>query len=91
MNPNDIQEVRRQVEELVDKGMVRESLSPCAVLALLVAKKDGSMRMCVDGRAINKITITYMHPILRLEDMLNKLYRSKVFSMMGRKKWILPD
>jgi len=79
-NLKETKEIQRQVQELLDKGYVCESLSPCAVLVILVPKKDGTWRMCVDCRAINNITIQYRHPITHLDDMLDELSGVVVFS-----------
>ena len=80
MNPQETPKIQRQVDDLLTKGLIRESLSPCAVPAILVPKKDGSMRICFDSRAINKITIKYRYPIPQLKDLLDELYGATIFS-----------
>jgi hypothetical protein len=79
-NPEETKEIQRQVQELLDNGYVCERLSPCVVPVILVPKKNGTWRMCVDCRAINNITICYRIPIPRLDDLLDELSGSTIFT-----------
>ena len=66
-------QLQRQVNEVIARGLIRESMSPCDVPALLVPKKDETMHLCVDRIAINMIIIKYWFPISRSDDLLNQL------------------
>jgi len=79
INPQETKEIKIQVKDLLDKGWVQKSLSPCVVPVLLNPNKDGKWRMCCDCRVINNITIKYRHPIPRLDDMLDELHGSTIF------------
>jgi hypothetical protein len=79
-NSEETKEIECQIHDLLQKGYVRESLSPFAVPVLLVPKSDDTLRMCMDCRTINAITVHYRHPIPCLDNMLDELAGSTIFS-----------
>jgi hypothetical protein len=85
LTPQENEEVKKQVQELLDKGLVREILSPCSVPTVLSPKKYGGWRMCTDSRAINKITIRYRFPLPRMDDLTDCLSGENYFSKIDLK------
>lgn len=76
VNPTEHTELKCQVDDLLSKGFIQESLSPCAVPALLLPKKDNSWHMCIDCRAINCIMVKYRFPMPWLNNMLDLISSS---------------
>lgn len=68
MDPKELKELKEQLEELFAKGFVSPSVSPWGAPELLV-KKDGTMRMCIDYRRLNKVTIKNKYPLPRIDDL----------------------
>ena len=80
MAPLELKELKVQMEELVSKGFVRPSTSPWGALVLFVKKKDGSLRLCIDYRELNKVTIRNQYPLPRIDDLFDQLQGARVFS-----------
>ncbi|KAJ9524896.1 hypothetical protein QJQ45_002965 [Haematococcus lacustris] len=79
---SELAELKQQIGELLDKGFIRPSTSPYASGVLLVRKKDGSFRMCIDYRPLNRLTIKNKYPLPRLDTLLDRLHGAKVFSKL---------
>ncbi|GJW35411.1 reverse transcriptase domain-containing protein [Tanacetum coccineum] len=78
--PSEMQELSGQLQELQDKGFIRPSHSPWGAPVLFVKKKDGSLRMCIDYRELNKLTIKNRYPLPRIDDLFDQLQGSRYFS-----------
>ncbi|GKD01636.1 putative reverse transcriptase domain-containing protein, partial [Tanacetum coccineum] len=78
--PSELQELSTQLQELSDKGFIRLSSSPWGALFLFVKKKDGSFRMYIDYRELNKLTMKNRYPLSRIDDLFDKLQGSNVYS-----------
>ncbi|KAA0058528.1 DNA/RNA polymerases superfamily protein [Cucumis melo var. makuwa] len=80
MAPAELKELKVQLQELLDKGFIGPSVSPWGAPVLFVKKKDGSMRLCIDYRELNKVTIKNCYPLPRIDDLFDQLQGATVFS-----------
>lgn len=80
MAPAELKELKIQLEDLEKKGFIWPSVSPWGAPALFFQKKDGSMRLCIDYRKLNQVTIKNKYPLPRIDDLLDQLRGSKSFS-----------
>ncbi|GJS92368.1 putative reverse transcriptase domain-containing protein [Tanacetum coccineum] len=79
----EMKELLEQLKELSDKGLIRPSSSPWGASVLFVKKKDGSFRMCIDYRELNKLTMKNRYPLLRIDDLFDQLQGSSVYSKIN--------
>ena len=82
MPPNELAKLKIQLQELLDKGLIRPSSSPWGCPALFVKKKDKSLWMCEDYRLLNGVTIKNKNPLPRIDILFDQLARAMVFSMI---------
>ncbi|KAL0320172.1 UNVERIFIED_CONTAM: Retrovirus-related Pol polyprotein from transposon opus [Sesamum radiatum] len=80
MAPIELRELKKQIEELLEKGFIRPSTSPWGAPVLFVKKKDGSMRLCINYRQLNRVTVKNIYPLPRIDDLLDQLKGATIFS-----------
>ena len=80
MAPKELEELKKQLQELLDKGLIQPSVSPWGAPVLFVKKKDGSLRLCIDYRELNRVTVKNKYPLPRIDDLFDQLAGATVFS-----------
>ena len=83
MAQSELKELQKQIDELKYKGFIKPSVPPWGVPVLFVKKKDGSMRLCIDYRELNQVTIKNKYPLPRIDDLFDQLNSAAVFSKIN--------
>ncbi|GKF24088.1 hypothetical protein Tco_0076410, partial [Tanacetum coccineum] len=83
LTPRDLKELAEQLKELTDKGFIRPSSSPYGAQIFFVKKKDGSFRMYIDYRELNKLTVKNCYPLPRIDDLFDQLQGSSIYSKIN--------
>jgi hypothetical protein len=78
----ELKDLQMQLEEILKKGYIRPSVSPCGAPVLFVKKKDGTLRLCIDFRQLNKVTIKNKYPLPRIDDIFDQLKDTKISSKL---------
>ena len=76
----ELQELRAQLQELLDKGFIKPSTSPWGALVLFAKKKDKTLRLCIDYRQLNRVTIKNRYPLSTIDDLFDQLRGARVYS-----------
>ena len=82
LSPKELEEVQRQITDLLEKGFIQPSKSPFGAPIIFVPKKNGKLRMCVDYRALNKLTVKNRYPLPRIDELMDRLQGATVFSKL---------
>ena len=80
MSPQGLDQLKKQLRDLTNKGYIQPSISPFGAPVLFVPKKEGGIRMCVDYRALNRVTIHNKYPLPRIDEPLDRLRGAKLFT-----------
>ncbi|XP_074306469.1 uncharacterized protein LOC141641716 [Silene latifolia] len=83
MGPKEMEELKKQLDELAEKGYIRPSVSPWGAPVLFVKKKDGSLRLCVDYRELNNVTVKNRYPLPRIDDLFDQLSGAGKVAFLG--------
>ena len=83
MNILELNELKSQLKELIDKKYIRPSVSPWGALVIFVKKKDGTLCLCIDCRQLNKMTIKHSYPLPCIDDMFDQLRGATLFSKIN--------
>ena len=90
MAPVELQELKVQIQELLGKGFIRPRTSPWGAPVLFAKKKDKTLRLCIDYRKLNRVTIKNRYPLQRIDDLFDQLRRARVYSKIElRTHWLL--
>ena len=80
MSTPEMLELKMQLQDLLEKKYIRSSVSPWGAPVLFVKKKDGTLRLCIDYRQLNKVTVKNKYPLPRIDDLFNQMRGARVFS-----------